>query len=112
MRLIDADKIHYWKIDEVGGEYEPYLGAKKEWIDGIPTVKAIPIPEGATNGDVIKTLFPNMETEYIDQKLIYPSGLYKSELKVKPYNVDEDNLVFVLRSLADWWNAPYESEGE
>ena len=72
----------------------------------------VEIAGNLTNGDVIKVMFPNMETEFINQKLIYPNGLYKSELKVKPYNADEDNLVFVLRSLADWWNAPYKAESE
>lgn len=65
------------------------------------------LPDNATNGDMVKAMFPNMETEFIDQRLIYPNGLYKSELREKPYNAGEDNLVFVLRSLADWWNAPY-----
>lgn len=42
MRLIDADKIQFSEIDEIGGEYEPYLGCSKEQIDNAPTVEAIP----------------------------------------------------------------------
>lgn len=35
--------------------------------------------------------------------------IYHKGYRMKPYayNAGEDNLVFVLRSLADWWNAPY-----
>lgn len=39
-RLIDADKIQFSEIDEIGGEYEPYLGCSKEQIDNLPTVEA------------------------------------------------------------------------
>lgn len=38
MRLIDADKIIFREIDEIGGEYEPYLGCSKSQIDSLPTV--------------------------------------------------------------------------
>jgi hypothetical protein len=41
-RLIDADKIQFSEIDEIGGEYEPYLGCSKSQIDNLPTVEAIP----------------------------------------------------------------------
>ena len=42
MRLIDADKIFFREIDEIGGEYEPFYGCSKEQIDSAPTVEAIP----------------------------------------------------------------------
>ena len=42
MRLIDADKIIFHEIDEIGGEYEPYLGCSKSQIDNLPPVEAIP----------------------------------------------------------------------
>ena len=38
MRLIDADVLEYHEIDEIGGEYNPYLGCSKEYIDRQPTV--------------------------------------------------------------------------
>lgn len=41
-RLIDANKIIFHEIDEIGGEYEPYLGCSKSQIDSLPTVEAIP----------------------------------------------------------------------
>ena len=39
MRLIDADALEYHEIDEVGGEYNPYLGCSKAYIDRQPTIE-------------------------------------------------------------------------
>ena len=53
------------------------------------------IPEGATNGDVIKTMFPNAKiTEYGDCLVDFT---YQTESQF-----------FTL----DWWNAPYKREGD
>ena len=37
-RLIDADAIIFREIDEIGGEYNPYLGCSQEQIDAAPTI--------------------------------------------------------------------------
>ena len=50
----------------------------------IPTANVIPIPEGATNGDMIKAMFPN-------------------DLWLQLY---------ARRTKKDWWNAPYKKEVE
>ncbi len=57
-----------------------------------PTVNAIPIPESATNGDMIKAMFPNLKVEiegthitcWIDEHRWFAPDY-------------------------DWWFAPYES---
>lgn len=63
-------------------------------IDNLPTISlenAIPIPEGATNGDMIKAMFPNGKY-----------GTNGNEVHV--FGVGGNGcLVFTL----DWWNAPY-----
>lgn len=41
MRLIDADKIIFREIDEIGGEYFPFLGCSKDQIYSLPPVEAI-----------------------------------------------------------------------
>ena len=53
----------------------------------------IEIPDNATNGDVIKTLFPNVER----------CGV-----------VLMDNLENIIATNVNlgWWNAPYKREGE
>ena len=45
MRLINADEIIFHEIDEIGGEYEPYLGCSKSQIYSLPPVEAIPKAE-------------------------------------------------------------------
>lgn len=63
---------------------------------------AIPIPEGATNGDMIKAMFPNAQIDYHE----------KSDL------VDDYVTVFIkgCDTCQDysygWWNAPYKKEVE
>ena len=52
MRLIDADKLKERDFGEYG--YEMWYE-----IDRQPTVQAIPIPDNATNGDMIKAMFSN-----------------------------------------------------
>ena len=47
--VLKGEKVHY-----------EYVAFRKQ-IEDISPVPAIPIPEGATNGDMIKALFP---TEY------------------------------------------------
>jgi hypothetical protein len=59
------------------------------------TVKAIPIPKGATNGDMIKAMFPNVECG-------------KDELG-NVFIVSDAQLGYiVLRE--SWWNAPYKRD--
>ena len=55
MRLVDADRIIYHEIDEIGGEYEPYFGCSKDQICNLPTIEAIPVTEKA---------FEMFETDY------------------------------------------------
>ena len=59
------------------------------------TVKAIPIPEGATNGDMIKAMFSNISINETNRGFV----LLESE---------NDN-VSIWNS---WWNAPYKPESE
>ena len=56
MRLIDADKIHPDIRTQKG-----MLGISQGQLAYAPTINAIPIPEGATNGDMIKALFPRIK---------------------------------------------------
>lgn len=77
MRLIDANRYRKDLLnayDDVSMEFDV--------LDSQPTVNAIPIPDGATNGDMIKAMFPK---DYI-----------------KIYD----------RSVSSWWNAPYEGGKE
>lgn len=65
----------------------------------IPIHNAIIIPEGATNGDMIKTMFPDaMKSNYIE------SGLDMKDY-VTIYIGD-----YEMRVAYDWWVAPYKTK--
>ena len=65
----------------------------KEWIDLMASGKSVILPDNATNGDVIKAVFPNAENIRTDNGL--------------PLNFI---LEFELhRNYKDWWNAPYKA---
>ncbi len=68
------------------------------------TNNTIPIPKGATNGDMFKAIFSN-----IDVKPHITHGL-KNGIKVRVY-IDEFS-VFDLWFSTHWWNAPYKAEME
>lgn len=98
MRLIDADELNERFESSCTTECAccPYSDDNCGLVHEADTVNAIVIPEGATNGDVIKAMFPNIEIEEIDDELIVA---YKLDVKGTPfYRV--------------WWNAPYKAESE
>lgn len=67
MRLIDADKIHPDVRTQHGG-----LAISQGQLAYAETVNAILIPDNATNGDIIKALFPKIDDNFsnvIDLKL-------------------------------------------
>ena len=72
---------HYWG-----------LGEAKEIIDSLPTVNAVVIPNNATNGDMMKTLFKNAIIEERDYGVII-------------FSVSNLPLWYANK---DWWNAPYD----
>ena len=92
MRLIDADKL-LTHIEDFGeGQYrldliDPY------YVRNAPTVDAIPLPDEATNGEVIMALFPN--TNHFENNGIM--------------NTDIDGGTLFNE---DWWNAPYNGGNE
>lgn len=78
MRLIDADDVDNHIVGSVN-------------LSGCPTINAIPIPEDATNGDVIKAIFPNFHTDELSHTVW----------------VGYDDMSF----RREWWDAPYNEVG-
>ncbi len=62
-------------------------------------IDIIPIPEGATIGDIIKAMFPNCE-----QKEPMYNGYFE-----KYFDDDLENASY-MRVSKDFWNAPYKKE--
>jgi hypothetical protein len=78
MRLVDADKIIFREIDEIGGEYEPYLGCSKSQINSLPTVEAIPKAdyENRLKAD-LKAILVELQLEIEEKSIIdYDEDLY------------------------------------
>ena len=92
MRLIDADKL-LTKTQDYGEGQEKLILIDPYYVKNAKTVQAIPIPDNATNGDVIKAIFPNVYSEECDYDIFI--------------TLDGDT-----RFTYDWWNAPYKRGGE
>lgn len=98
MRLIDADElIKYWYDEYIKFMTREEIESMDGIIENAPTINAIPIPKEVTNGDMIKAMFPNIESR-LDEKT--------SIILVKW----TDGATKTFK--ASWWNAPYEQEGE
>lgn len=86
MRLIDADAFERrCMFDSNIEDMQDVIYALRDYS----TVPAIPIPEGATNGDVIKALFPRIKTKKFTTFLRVIEG--------------EEYIPMTY----DWWNSPY-----
>ena len=79
MRLIDADDVENHIVGSVN-------------LSGCPTINAIPIPENATNGDVIKAMFPNLK------------------ISEPPTRIGVKEISTYVQT--DWWNAKFEGVSE
>lgn len=61
--------------------------------------KGTPLPDHATNGDVIKALFPHISIEDNCQKY------YSVDIE----NLSKDKSFNTVGFRKDWWNAPYKA---
>lgn len=59
-----------------------------------------PIPDNATNGDVIKAMFPNTEVDDYD---------YGKDPVIDVYGIDDTEYITLRKA---WWNAPYQKGGK
>lgn len=82
MRLIDADDVDNHIVGSVN-------------LSGCPTINAIPIPKDATNGDVIKAMFPS---------------IHMIEVFPKVHLFINNNMV--ARIDINMWNAKYKGVSE
>lgn len=95
MKLIDRRKFlnitRIYKDDPSDVVFRKY--AVRQLIKAQPVVNAIPIPEGATNGDVIKAMFPLAEVKEKNNGYEVYFGIGTA---TQYFNYQ-------------WWNAPYNS---
>ena len=107
-RLIDADELK--EIIEVGhlsemsmknvnyiNGYSTVLECAVAQVEEAETVNAIIIPTNATNGDMIKAMFPNAEIEIHEANEVVGTHVSVS--------VDENEGIHYYS--LEWWYAPY-----
>ena len=92
MRIIDADRYR----KDLLSAYDD-VSIELEVLDRQPLISAIPIPEGATNGDMIKAMFPNAE--------------YRKDILGNVFVVSDAQLGYIAFREC-WWDAPYTLERE
>jgi hypothetical protein len=94
-------------LDSIVGVIRARRGYKtflSEFINECDIVDAIEIPEGATNGDMIKAMFPNAK---------FDNAMPFTDNRWETVDLDTENKIrgtyspTQLRVYADWWNAPY-----
>ena len=61
-----------------------------------------PIPDNATNGDVIKAMFPNFRL----------TDHFALSETCEIYYFSNGNEICAIRCSKEWWNAPYKAERE
>lgn len=71
------------------------------YVKHMTPLDVIPIPKGATNGDIIKAIFPNVRT--------FESGLEHLSVEVR---IGEYPSPLTMNVSGDWWNAPYKIESK
>ena len=77
------------KIHVIGDEEELAEDLQKELFELKHNPNIIEIPDNATNGDVIKAVFP--ETKIYDDIYVMHIGIGRTDMNFRK----------------DWWNAPY-----
>lgn len=100
-----------WNPDEHGDGYHHKCLIDMEFDENEAYMKnhAIIISDNATNGDVIKVMFPNAK---FDNAMPFTDGRWET------ISLDTENRTRAiykptqLRTYADWWNAPYKVESE
>ena len=91
------DEIHSLKFVMYGLQSEENKQLFYRLINAVQD--GTPIPDNATNGDVIKVMFDTTEEDFYDE-----------DRMVDVYGLDrtDDPSTFY----ADWWNAPYQKGGK
>jgi len=89
--IIDIPKEIYKASQIVGAKFDDVIQIPLEVI-----ANCTPIPDNATNGDVLKAMFPNIEVEEQGKDLFIV------------FNMDIQGTPFYKA----WWNSPYQKGGK
>lgn len=93
--IVDIDENDYKHILDMAGKGVLFLDLTRIMKNSI--INATPIPGNATNGDVIKMMFPKIDASITgdgDVIDVYNMGIYCQTFDL------------------EWWNAPYNKESD
>ena len=76
-----------------------YEGIRDD-LDRLFRENGTPIPDNATNGDVIKAMFPKAYVDDYD---------YGKDPVIDIYGIDDAEYITLRKA---WWNAPYQKGGK
>ena len=77
-------------------DYIPMV-IKNRFTDAV--LNGTPIPDNATNGDVIKVMFPNAKIVKTDKEVFLYTGTREKDKDIQIFDTD-------------WWNEPYQKGGK
>lgn len=102
------------KIEEYIKDYIPIGAGNNVFCYPDEIVRMIqngtPIPDNATNGDVIKAIFP--KDPYSEEQTVYLGLEPIKHISYTP-NSEPKNIHFQTMIInEDWWNAPYQKGGK
>lgn len=104
--IIDIPEDSYERVMNPDKFYRDIDGEKIRWA----VYKGTPIPDNATNGDVIKALFP--KDPFSEEQTVY-LGLEPIKHMAYTPNSEPQNIHFQTMFInEDWWNAPYQKGGK
>lgn len=79
---------------------EHWYTDKEMWTVIKAAQNGTPIPDNATNGDVIKAMFPNAKVDDYD---------YGKDPVIDVYGIDDTEYITLRK---EWWNSPYQKGGK
>ena len=97
MRVVD---VRSFNVPSDENDYDE-LVAFADTMASIPEFDAVPIPNNATNGDMIMAMFPHI-------KVRNSYYTYCVEVKLDYHSQHDTGLLFDKK----WWNTPYKAESE
>lgn len=95
--LIKIDEARFKDIQRIA---EVQLDRRTDTVEQL-IANGTPIPENATNGDMIKAMFPNIEVK--------TGGVITS---VKGLDCYKGALLPYRQFWSEWWNSPYQKGGK
>ncbi len=93
MKLISADDLDD-AVYDMSSSMDLDYDQISNYLDGMSGVRAVVIPEDATNGDVLLAAFPGLEVKQLGDTV--------TAERFEPY--------CKMQFSSEWWNTPYNEE--